>query len=182
MDYKKMDKIASDLEQALGLADNIDERVEKEKAETVVPEPTVEASDADVMAYLEAQEKEIAVDADKTKKDDAMTEKEKEQCLTAAEKIVAIAKKLQAKKTELTASQEKALYAHLNKIAAGLGDEEDGDEPPKKQDVMKQVQQKFSKNGPLKTKIKWKETKWTPQTRLMDMDLNDLRELLTHVV
>jgi len=178
MDYKQMDKIASDMEQALGLAGDIDERVEEEKAETVVPEPTVEASDADVMAYLEAQELETPVDAD----EEAITEEEEEKCIAAAEKLVAIAKRLKAKKTELTASQSKELHAHLVKIAAGLGDDENGDEPPKKQDVMKQVQQKFSKNGPLKTKIKWKETKWSPQTRLMDLDLNDLRELLTHVV
>lgn len=171
MNYKKIEKIASVIEEELGLAPIIDERVEEEKETTPVPEPALEASDEDVTAYLTAMENEVREEAN----------------IKAAEKLVKASQKLYAMKGELTASQKKKLKAFLQgihkdlMIAAAPGDEE-GEEELSRQDVVKELNRKFNRDGKLLVKIDWKKTgKITKDTKLKDLTLDDLRTLLTCV-
>lgn len=60
-------------------------------------------------AYIDACEKEIQAEDEK-----------QEGIVTAAEKLVKVAKKLQAKEEDLTVEQEEALKAYVGKIAKSL--------------------------------------------------------------
>lgn len=167
MNYKRIAKIAQDMENELGLAPKIDERVREEKETVEVPEPVIEASDDDVKSYLDAMEEEVKEEAN----------------IKAAEKLVKASKKLYAMKKELTASQKRKLKAYLQGVHKSLiavaGDEE---EPElKRQDVVKELNRRFNKDGKLLVKIDWKKTNLTPGTKLREMTLDDLRALLTCV-
>jgi hypothetical protein len=112
MDYAKILKYANDLEKSLELdVNDIDERVEEEKEQTDIPEPALEASEEEkqLTAYLEACENEVKAEDEK-----------QEEIVTAAEKLVKVAKKLQAKEEDLTVEQEETLKAYVGKIAKSL--------------------------------------------------------------
>lgn len=169
MDYKKIEKIASKLEEEAGLAPIIDERTEKEKETVNVPEPSLEASDEDVVAYLTAMEDEVREEA----------------TINAAEKLVKASQKLYSMKKELTASQKKQLKAYLQGVhkdlmIAAAGDDE-AEPELKRQDVVKELNRRFNKDGKLMVKIDWKKTNLNPNTKLREMTLDDLRALLTCV-
>lgn len=169
MDYERIAKIANKLEKECGLASAIDDRVKEEKETTEVPEPALEASDEDVAAYLTAMENEVREEAS----------------IKAAEKLVKASKKLYAMKGELTASQKVQLKAYLQGVhkdlmIAAAGDDEEEPEL-KRQDVVKELNRRFNKDGKLMVKIDWKKTNLTPNTKLREMTLDDLRALLTCV-
>lgn len=169
MDYRKINKYAKELEKECEMVTGIDERIEDEKETTVVPEPTVEATEKDVVAYLTAMENE-----EKTS-------------IEAAEKLIKASKKLYAMDGELTDSQKKQLKAYLMGIhrsltaAFGKDEGEEEEEGLKRQDVVKELNRRFNKEGKLLVKINWKKTNLTPGTKLRDMTLEDLRSLLTCV-
>lgn len=181
MDYEKLLKIASKLEDEVGIANDIDERVEQEKENTDVPEPVLEASEEDkkMMAYLEACEKEVK----------AQDEKNEEKVISAAEQLVKMAYKLRDKKAEITDNQMKQLQAKTNKIAKSLkatfGNEEEQEEEDAltRPELTKKINQKFTKKGKLLIRLDWKRAPAgiTPQSKLRDLTLDQLRELLTIV-
>lgn len=179
MDYAKILKYANDLEKSLELdVNDIDERVEEEKEQTDIPEPALEASEEEkqLTAYLEACENEVKAEDEK-----------QEEIVTAAEKLVKVAKKLQAKEEDLTAEQEETLKAYVGKIAKSLRafgeDDEQEEDPLKKGDLVKKINQRFTKDGKLLIRLNWKLAPHGigPQTKLRDITLDDLRRLLTIV-
>ena len=168
MNYKKMERIASKLEEEVGLAPIIDERTKKEKETIEVPEPSLEASDEDVVAYLSAMEDEVKEEA----------------TINAAEKLLRASKKLYAMKKELTASQKKKLKAYLQGVHRDLmvvASSEEEEPELNRQDVVKELNRRFNKDGKLLVKIDWKKTHLQPNTKLREMTLDDLRSLLTCV-
>ena len=195
MDYAKILKCADDLEESLGLAANdIDERVEEEKEQVDIPEPALEASEEEkqLTAYLQACEseenKQLTAYIDACEKEIQAEDEKQEGIVTAAEKLVKVAKKLQAKEEDLTVEQEEALKAYVGKIAKSLrafgeDDEEQEEDPLKKGDLVKKINQRFTKDGKLLIRLNWKLAPHGigPQTKLRDITLDDLRRLLTIV-
>lgn len=169
MNYNKLMKIACDLEKSLG--SEIEERVEEEKAITPIPEPSLEAcvTDKEVNAYLASLENEVQEEAN----------------LKAAKKLTKIAQKIMNKKTPLTASQKQQLKASLQKISNEMnieGAAEEENTELNRQDVTRELNRRFNKDGKLLVKIDWKKTgHLTPNIKLREMTLDDLRLLLTCV-
>ena len=162
MNYKRINKIAEELENQLGINEEIDERVDEEQIDTDVVEPSIEAEEDENLTPSEEQ-------------------------ITASKRLKNIIRILCAKKKELTSGQKLKLSASLTKIAGYLhkadGEEEEG---VKKTDIMKSVGIGFSKNGPLKTKINWaapslKSKGITPMSKLNELTIDDLRLILTNV-
>ena len=194
MDYEKILKYANDLEKSLELdVNDIDERVEEEKEQTDIPEPALEASEEEkqLTAYLEACEseenKQLTAYIDACEKEVQAEDERQEEIVTAAEKLVKVAKKLQAKEEDLTAEQEETLKAYVGKIAKSLRafgeDNEQEEDPLKKGDLVKKINQRFTKDGKLLIRLNWKLAPHGigPQTKLRDITLDDLRRLLTIV-
>lgn len=154
MNYKKIKRIAEELEDQLDITDDQVKETPAEAEETLVEAEEVAPTDNEV---------------------------------TASNELKKLAQVLYNKKQPLTASQKRQLKAKLVSIASSLkqAEGEEGEEDEiKKTDLVKSIGQGFTKNGPLRQKIKWDELKGkgiTPMTKLMDLQLDDLRLILTKV-
>ena len=194
----KIAKIAAELEDQLGIVNEIEEEASNAAETENLPEPSLEAGEEDVAVNMEGDGGEvIAEECPECGQEPCVCEtapnapvaEECENCdepLTVeqmaeiSDRIGKVASKVRASKN-LTASQKDAIIARLTKVAKGkeAADGEEGGEDPKFLQIVQALKQFTSKYNSFKTK---KAAKLLGITTLSSVTLEELFDTIYRFV